>query len=343
MNIILGCQQQFEAVITEVLSGKDHCRLIFMPFSHSLLLIMLKPMPYFVKRRNVKLWSWRPWSITCYQSAGPPSRVPARSPESPRWGSCMLWVALIATKVEVLLILCKCHSVSFPYKNNPSTKQINDLLYKRWSSFPKKKKGIMLSQCLRKAIKTSQNLGSLLQVLLFHKINIYFRGHNYREIWPAHKFMDPSGKHEWATSSVWCGSHWRQTLHRGWERRTQNTEHGGVLWSKEKVLESHAPHVHPQARTGGGGPGGTDVCSRRTRRLVLPEHSGAMGPPGQAVELCCPNVHLKEHCRSCCADGKVCPQIISDSVEHGYSSTANMLIINSWLQCSFITTGIIMY
>lgn len=45
-----------------------------------------------------------------------------------------------------------------------------------------KKKGIMLSQCLRKAIKTSQNLGSLLQVLLFHKINIYFRGHNYREI-----------------------------------------------------------------------------------------------------------------------------------------------------------------
>lgn len=118
MNIILGCQQQFEAVITEVLSGKDHCRLIFMPFSHSLLLIMLKPMPYFVKRRNVKLWSWRPWSITCYQSAGPPSRVPAQSPESPRWGSCMLWVALIATKVEVLLILCKCHSISFPYKNN---------------------------------------------------------------------------------------------------------------------------------------------------------------------------------------------------------------------------------
>lgn len=41
-----------------------------------------------------------------------------------------------------------------------------------------KKKGIMLSQCLRKAIKMSQNL----QVLLFHKINIYFRGHNYREI-----------------------------------------------------------------------------------------------------------------------------------------------------------------
>lgn len=201
----------------------------------------------------------------------------------------------------------------------------------------------MLSQCLRKAIKTSQNLGSLLQVLLFHKINIYFRGHNYREIWPAHKFMDPSGKHEWATSSVWCGRHWRQTLHRGWERRTQNTEHGGVLWSKEKVLESHAPHVHPQAWTGGGGPGGTNVCSRRTRRLVLPEHSGAMGPPGQAVELCGPNVHLKEHCRSRCADGKVCPQIISDSVEHGYSTTANMLIINSWLQCSFITSGIIMY
>lgn len=160
MNFILGCQQQFEAVITEVLSGKDHCRLIFMPFSHSLLLIMLKPMPYFVKRRNVKLWSWRPWSITCYQSAGPPSRVPAQSPESPRWGSCMLWVALIATKVEVLLILCKCHSISFPYKNNPSTKQINDLLpvYKRWSSFPKKKRNYVISVS-EKSHKNESKLG----------------------------------------------------------------------------------------------------------------------------------------------------------------------------------------
>lgn len=150
MNFILGCQQQFEAVITEVLSGKDHCRLIFMPFSFSLLLIMLKPMPYFVKRRNVKLWSWRPWSITCYQSAGPPSRVPAQSPESPRWGSCMLWVALIATKVEVLLILCKW--------NNPSTRQINDLLYKRWSSFPKKKRNYVISVS-EKSHKNESKLG----------------------------------------------------------------------------------------------------------------------------------------------------------------------------------------
>lgn len=35
-----------------------------------------------------------------------------------------------------------------------------------------KEKLIMSSNFLRKALKMSQNLGSLLQVLLFHKINI---------------------------------------------------------------------------------------------------------------------------------------------------------------------------
>lgn len=77
--------------------------------------------------------------------------------------------------------------------------------------------------------------------------------------------------------------------------------------------------------------------------MVVPEHSGAMGPPGQAVELCGPNVHLKEHCGSRSADGKVCPEIITNTFKHGYSITTKMLIINPCLQCSFITSGLKMY
>jgi hypothetical protein len=39
------------------------------------------------------------------------------------------------------------------------------------------------------------------------------------------------------------------------------------------------------------------VCSRRARRLELPEYCGAMGPSGPPVEFCCHYVHPQEHSR----------------------------------------------
>ena len=63
----------------------------FLGLCCSLLPIMLKPTPYFEKKKSAKPWLWRPWNIICYQRGGPPSRALAQSQGNPQWGLCMLW------------------------------------------------------------------------------------------------------------------------------------------------------------------------------------------------------------------------------------------------------------